>query len=191
MNGFQACTVQQLAHELQRGTDLKLIDVRTPREFQEVHVPQAQNVPLDRLQGDSLSQGAEPLYVICKTGGRASRACGQLAEANVQNLFLVEGGTDAWVAAGQPVVRGKKAISLERQVRIAAGALVLTGVAIGLLLHPAGFALSAFVGAGLVFAGVTDTCGMAMLLAKMPWNSVSSNSKSTSSQEEGQCALPG
>ena len=72
--------------------------------------------------------------------------------------------------AGLPVVRGKKAVSLERQVRIAAGSLVVIGVALGLLVHPVLFGLSGFVGAGLVFAGVTDTCGMGMMLARMPWN---------------------
>ena len=86
------------------------------------------------------------------------------------NVVNVEGGTLAWAEAGLPVVRGKKAVSLERQVRIAAGSLVVLGAALSWLLHPAFIALSAFVGAGLIFAGVTDTCGMGMLLARMPWN---------------------
>lgn len=76
----------------------------------------------------------------------------------------------AWEAAGLPVVRGKKAISLERQVRIAAGLLVLLGAILGFFVNPSFIGISAFVGAGLVFAGITDTCGMAMMLAKMPWN---------------------
>ena len=83
----------------------------------------------------------------------------------------MEGGTQAWVAAGLPAVKGSKsAISIERQVRIGAGILVLTGIILGFLFHPAFFALSAFIGAGLVFAGVTDWCGMGLLLAKAPWN---------------------
>ena len=85
----------------------------------------------------------------------------------------VEGGTKACEQAGLPLVRGKQVISLERQVRIAAGSLVLTGVILGWFVHPIFFGLSAFVGAGLVFAGVTDTCGMGLLLARMPWNRVS------------------
>ena len=85
-------------------------------------------------------------------------------------MVNVEGGTAAWQAAGLPVVEGKKTMSLERQVRIAAGSLIVTGVAIGHFVHPGGYGLSAFVGAGLVFAGITDTCGMGMLIAKMPWN---------------------
>ena len=82
----------------------------------------------------------------------------------------MEGGTSAWQSAGLPVVKGKQVMSLERQVRIAAGALVVLGAVIGHFVHPGGFALSAFVGAGLVFAGITDTCGMGMLIARMPWN---------------------
>jgi len=91
--------------------------------------------------------------------------------AGFPNVLSVEGGTDAWQRAGLPVVRGQdKVISLERQVRIAAGLLVLIGIAMGWLVHPVFLGLSAFVGAGLTFAGITDWCGMGMLLAKMPWN---------------------
>ena len=85
-------------------------------------------------------------------------------------MVNVDGGTNAWVEAGLPVERGKQTISLERQVRIAAGLLVLTGAALAFFVHPYLIGLSAFVGAGLVFAGVTDTCGMGLLLARMPWN---------------------
>ena len=88
----------------------------------------------------------------------------------VHQRVNVEGGTLAWEQAGLPVVRGKKAMSLERQVRIAAGSLVVLGTALGAFVHPGFLGLSAFVGAGLVFAGVTDTCGMGMVLARMPWN---------------------
>ena len=82
----------------------------------------------------------------------------------------VEGGTLAWAAAGLPVVRGRKAVSLERQVRIAAGSLVAAGVGLGVFVHPALLGLAAFVGAGLVFSGVTDTCGMGVVLGRLPWN---------------------
>lgn len=94
----------------------------------------------------------------------------------------VEGGTQAWNQAGLPVVRGKKAISLERQVRIAAGLLVVTGSVLGCFVSPHWIGLSAFVGAGLTFAGITDTCGMGMLLARMPWNQVA---KSTPARNVG------
>jgi rhodanese-related sulfurtransferase len=99
-------------------------------------------------------------------------ACARLQAAGQANVVNVEGGTLAWAEAGLPVVRGPKAISLERQVRIAAGSLVLLGAVLGWFVHPAFVGLSAFIGAGLVFAGVTDTCGMALLLARMPWNQV-------------------
>jgi rhodanese-related sulfurtransferase len=154
--------------------NLKLIDVRTPGEFREVHVDFARNVPLDQLdpqairsQRDRSSNG--PLYVICRSGGRGKQACERLAAAGL-DVVNVEGGTQAWDASGLPVIRGKKAISLERQVRIAAGTLVLTGAVLALTVHPYFAVLSGFVGAGLMFAGVTDTCGMGMLLARMPWN---------------------
>jgi rhodanese-related sulfurtransferase len=167
---------QRLA-ELCESGKIDLIDVRTPVEFREVHVEPARNVPLDRLDAAALVQGRhggkdEPLYVICRSGGRGRQACEKLLAAGFPNVVNVEGGTLACVEAGLPVVRGKKAISLERQVRIAAGTLVLLGVLLGWLVHPALYGLSAFIGAGLVFAGVTDTCGMGMLLARMPWNQV-------------------
>ena len=85
-------------------------------------------------------------------------------------LIIVAGGTSAWESAGLPVNKGKGVISLERQVRIGAGLLVLAGVALGHFVHPGFYGLSAFVGAGLTFAGITDFCGMGLILAKMPWN---------------------
>lgn len=158
------------------GGNFKLVDVRTPAEFQDTHVRGAVNVPLDRVSTETVPQPTEgqPLYVICQKGGRGSKACDQLSAAGLENVVNVEGGTTACEQAGLPVVRGKKVMSLERQVRIAAGSLVLLGIGL-YFVHPAFLALSAFVGAGLVFAGVTDTCGMGMLLARMPWNQACSN----------------
>ncbi|MGC3971398.1 MAG: rhodanese-like domain-containing protein [Pirellulales bacterium] len=165
----------ELAALCKNGEALELIDVRTPAEFGEVHVTQARNVPLDRLDAAQVKQSphvaaGKPVYVICKSGGRGRQAAEKLAAAGVVNVFNVEGGTTACEAAGLGVVRGQKVMSLERQVRIAAGSLVLTGVVLSYFVHPYFIGLSAFVGAGLVFAGVTDTCGMGMLLARMPWN---------------------
>ncbi|MCO6042990.1 rhodanese-like domain-containing protein [Aeoliella sp. ICT_H6.2] len=153
------------------GGNFKLVDVRTPAEFQSTHVRGAVNVPLDQVSPDSVPQPVEgkPLYIICQKGGRGSQACDQLTAAGLENVVNVEGGTTACEQAGLPLVHGKKTMSLERQVRIAAGSLVLLGIGL-YFVHPAFLALSAFVGAGLVFAGVTDTCGMGMLLARMPWN---------------------
>ena len=162
---------------LQAGRRIEVIDVRTPAEFREVHLQVATNVPLDRLDPRSVMASRDgsnttPLYVVCKGGSRGKQACEKFLAAGFTNVVNIEGGTEACIAAGLPVVRGKKAISLERQVRIAAGLLVLIGAGLGAFVDPRWIALSAFVGAGLVFAGVTDTCGMAMLLGRMPWNQV-------------------
>jgi rhodanese-related sulfurtransferase len=166
-------TAAQFSEICRSGGSVELIDVRTPAEFREVHVTAARNVPLDRLDPAEFKIArnghAGPLYVICKSGGRGAKACEQLLSAGVTDVVNVEGGTTACVEAGVPVARGKKVMSLERQVRIAAGSLVLLGVIGSLGYYPV-IGLSAFVGAGLVFAGITDTCGMGMLLARMPWN---------------------
>lgn len=166
---------QMLAELCSTGAKVDLIDVRTPVEFREIHLGIAQNVPLDQLDPLALMQARngtqdEPLYVICQAGVRGEKACKKFHEAGYTNVINIEGGTQACAMAGLPVVRGAKAISLERQVRIAAGSLVLLGAVLTWSIHPAFIGLSAFVGAGLIFAGITDTCGMGMLLARMPWN---------------------
>lgn len=162
----------ELAKCIERGEVREIIDVRTPAEFREVHATLARNVPLDELTPERVQIGSSgrPIYFVCKAGGRSAKACQKLLDAGFANVVSIDGGTQAWEAAGLPVVRGKKAISLERQVRIAAGSLVLLGSVLGYFVHPYLIGVSAFVGAGLVFSGVTDTCGMAMMLAKMPWN---------------------
>jgi rhodanese-related sulfurtransferase len=165
----------ELADSIKSGKKVDLIDVRTQPEFREVHLEIARNVPLDRLDPAILMKcrngtANEPLYVICQSGGRSQQACDKFIKAGFPNVVNVEGGTKACVKAGLPVVRGKKAVSLERQVRIAAGSLVLLGAILGWFVYLPFIGLSAFIGAGLVFAGVTDTCGMGMLLARMPWN---------------------
>lgn len=173
-------TPQELDSLRRAGQQIDLIDVRTPAEFSEVHVDFARNVPLDRLDpkailADRNANADQPLYVVCRSGSRGKQACEKLVAAGLVNVINVEGGTLACEAAGLPVVRGKKTISLERQVRIAAGFLALLGGGLAIVVHPYFAGLSAFVGAGLMFAGITDTCGMAMILARMPWNQESSN----------------
>jgi rhodanese-related sulfurtransferase len=168
----------ELLQLIQSGETIDLIDVRTPVEFREVHVAVAKNLPLDQLKaadvtGARKSSSDKPVYVICRSGSRGQQACAKLEQAGM-NVINVEGGTNACVSAGVPVVRGKKAMSLERQVRIAAGTLVTTGVLLSIFVHPYWIGLSGFVGAGLIFAGVTDSCAMGMLIAKMPWNRVGS-----------------
>jgi rhodanese-related sulfurtransferase len=166
------------AKELQRiyasNNQIELIDVRTPVEFQELHVAFAQNAPLERLdplayQKTRKSKADDRLYIICRSGSRGKQACVKFEAAGIANVVNIEGGTLACEAAGLDVVRGKKAISLERQVRIAAGSIVAIGSALTLL-SPYWIVLPLFIGCGLVFSGVTDTCGMGMVIAKMPWN---------------------
>ena len=166
---------KQLHDVVQSSKLVELIDVRTPVEYREVHVDFARNIPLDQLDATQFAAGrdsSEPLYVICRSGSRGQQACEKFLAAGYTNVVNVEGGTQAWDQAGLPVVRGQKAISLERQVRIAAGLLVLIGSVLGAFVSPYWIGLSAFVGAGLIFAGITDTCGMGMMLARMPWNQV-------------------
>src|SRR5262249_5111244 len=167
---------RQLADLCESGK-IDLLDVRTPVEFRELHAAHARNLPLDRLEPVALMQARsgsrdEPLYVICRSGSRGGQACEKFLAPGFTNVVNVQGGTPAWGGCRAPLGPGKKAISLERQVRIAAGSLVLLGVLLDWLVHPVFLGLSAFVGAGLVFAGITDTCGMGLLLARMPWNQV-------------------
>jgi rhodanese-related sulfurtransferase len=171
----QTISPKQLQDLVGSGKPVDLIDVRTPVEFREVHVPFAHNVPLHELTVEKVAasrkSAGDPLYVICRSGGRGNQACEKLMSSGLGDVINVEGGTQAWDQAGLPVNRGKKTISLERQVRIAAGALVFTGSVLAIV-DIRFIALAAFVGAGLIFAGVTDTCGMGMMLARMPWNRV-------------------
>lgn len=150
-----------------------VIDVRTPAEFNAAHVKGAQLYPLDTLDAAAFCQihGAdEPVYILCQSGKRASVAADRLVAAGHRNVFVVTGGTAAAIEQGLDIVYGKGAISIERQVRIAAGLLVLLGTLAGAFIHPGFLIVPGFVGAGLAFAGMTDTCGMAMALGKCPWN---------------------
>lgn len=172
MKTLPTVSALQLADEIQQH-GVEVIDVRTPAEFQAAHIECARNVPLTTFNPHEVMQGRDkqlPLYVTCQAGSRGANACQKLLEAGYDNVVNLEGGIRAWIAAGLPVVRGRKALSLERQVRIAAGLLVLIGAVLGYFVNVNFVGLSALVGAGLVFAGVTDRCGMALLLERMPWN---------------------
>lgn len=150
-----------------------LVDVRTPAEFETAHIAGSVSHPLSELNAEAvakLAAGRDDCTLVCKGGTRASQAAEKLAAARLTSVCVLEGGVMAWEAAGLPLVRGRQTMSLERQVRIAAGSLVLTGAVLGYFSRPAWIALSGVVGAGLVFAGLTDTCGMGALLARLPWN---------------------
>ena len=167
-------------HEIAPSDAIKLIeqgwlcvDVRSPGEWRAVHAKNSINIPLDKLGGVIESDPAikqNKLVLICQSGGRSRKALEKLSAFPGIEAVSVTGGTSAWEAAGLPVEKGKGVISIERQVRIVAGALVFLGSLLALKVHPAFIALPIFVGAGLVFAGITDFCGMGLLLSKMPWN---------------------
>lgn len=151
----------------------RLLDVRTPGEFAAAHIPGSYNVPLDLLREhrDELCRHLdEEVVLICRSGVRAGQGEQSLAEAGLRNTRVLEGGIMAWEAAGAPLIRdGRKRWDLERQVRLVAGTIVLMAVVGGVVL-PGLEWVAAFVGAGLTFAALTDTCAMGMLLAKLPYN---------------------
>ena len=177
---------RELKRRMAGGGPLHLLDVRTPGEFAAGHVPGAKLLPLDDLDPAAVCReragDATPLYVLCQFGGRASRAIEKLERAGVRGCVLVEGGTQAWIDAGLPVNRGKsRGLPLMRQVQVVVGFLSATGAALALAVHP-GFALIPLImGAGLLFAGLTGICGLALLLAKMPWNRTSPGAAATCS----------
>jgi rhodanese-related sulfurtransferase len=165
------CDVKELKESLSKGEGI-LIDVREYAEFTNGRVPGAKLIPL----GDIEKRYAEiprdkTVFVICRTGRRAAEAQRKLLALGFSDVRNVSGGFEAWKNSGFEYEKDAKAVwSLERQVRFTAGFLVVLGVVLSLLVHPYFVGLSAFIGAGLMFAAITDTCGMAMLLAKMPWN---------------------
>ena len=153
--------------------DPTVIDVRTPVEFEAGHIPGAVNIPLDELRGRlgdlrEVLQGHD-VVLVCRSGARAGQAQEALHVAGLRSSAVLSGGIVDWERTGGPVNRGRQAWELERQVRLAAGALVLSGV-LGSLVAPRTKWLAGLVGGGLIVASVTDTCAMGMALAKMPWN---------------------
>ncbi|MEU6985153.1 rhodanese-like domain-containing protein [Streptomyces sp. NPDC046324] len=160
-----------------RLPELNVVDVRTPGEFASGHVPGAVNVPLEHIEGSlsELRHAAEsgPLLLVCASGARSEKGAAVLASRGIAVASLT-GGTRAWAAAGHrlehPPGPVRAVWGMERQVRFTAGALVLLGLALGLLVHPAFQVLSAGIAGGLVFSALTDTCGMAVVLGRLPFN---------------------
>lgn len=168
-NRIDAATLE---HMLAENPDLRIIDVRTPAEFESAHIPGAYNVPLDLIAGqaDALERGVHgPVTLVCRSGARASQACDRLMAAGMTNLHVLEGGMQAWDDGRRSVRRGRQRWDLERQVRLVAGTLVLIGV-VGSIWVPGLKWLAGFVGAGLTFAAISNTCTMGMLLSKLPYN---------------------
>ena len=158
--------------------DLFIVDVRTAAEVKAKSLPSAIHLPLQNLTVKALQQAInqqtvtpDKIFLLCHSGRRAETAAKQLDGQVSQSLMVIEGGIQAVEKLNADwVVTQGSAVSIERQVRIAAGGLVLAGVILGFALHSAWFALSGFVGAGLMFSGITDSCAMGLILAKMPWN---------------------
>ncbi|MFF3171291.1 rhodanese-like domain-containing protein [Streptomyces sp. NPDC057900] len=158
-----------------RLTEFTVIDVRGPGEYASGHVPGALNIPLDRLSEavpalkSASARGA--LLVVCASGVRSTRACDILSAADIDAATLT-GGTSAWEGEGRDLDRpagSRSGWPMERQVRLAAGSLVVAGLLAGVR-YPAARWLSAGIGAGLVYSAVTDTCGMAAVLSRLPYN---------------------
>jgi rhodanese-related sulfurtransferase len=153
---------------------IELLDVRTPAEYEAAHVEGAKLLPLDQLDASAyLSQRKSdgPIYLLCHSGSRAAKAAEKFKQAGFDGCVVVEGGTEACIAAGLPVIRGSRnVLPLMRQVQIAIGTIVATGSLLTLLADSKFALIPLFMGCGLIFAGVTGFCGLAVLIAKMPWN---------------------
>ena len=166
------CTVLTLSEKLGGGEEMQLIDVREQAEYAGGRISDAKLLPLGEIEKRHVElDRAKPIYVMCRTGRRSAEAQRKLKALGLTNVINIAGGFEAWKKENLPFERDEKAPwALERQVRFAAGLLVLTGVVLSVFVHPYFVWLAGFVGAGLTFAGATDWCGMGLLLAKMPWN---------------------
>jgi rhodanese-related sulfurtransferase len=190
MKSISASELKDLIHS---GQHIDLIDVRTPIEFRAMHVTVARNVPLDRLDPNALRTAGgvsnDPLYVVCRSGGRSRQACEKLFAAGVTNVVNVEGGTMACASAGAPVIRGKIAIPLNCQVQIITGVTVVAGTIAALATaNLYWLSLPMLMGAGLVFSGLTNTCAMGTMLARMPWNQVKPEATTSSNATSETCS---
>ncbi len=164
--------VSELKEILKTDPNAQIIDVREAVEHAGERVGSSRNIPLSNLgQSRHEIDAARPIYLLCQRGGRAAQAAERLAKHGFDSLHIIEGGIEACKAGGLPVEKGASSVwAMDRQVRFAAGTMVLAGIILAWLVHPGFIGVSLFVSAGLIFSAVTDTCGMAMLLAKMPWN---------------------
>ncbi|TAF04272.1 MAG: DUF2892 domain-containing protein [Nostocales cyanobacterium] len=158
--------------ELRETEQIQLIDVREPSEYAAEHIPGSQLLPLSKFQPEQISLiPGKQLVIYCQAGNRSNQAAQKLIQSGFTEFSQLQGGLTAWKQSGYPTQINQNApISLMRQVQIVAGSLVFTGTVLGAFVSPWFLILSGFVGAGLVFAGVTNTCAMGMLLAKLPYN---------------------
>ena len=167
---------QTLQERLATDDAPRVLDVRTPAEFETAHIPGAYNVPLDTLREHRTELRRhldEDVVLVCRSGARAAQAEEALAGVGLPGLRVLDGGMMAWESSGAPVNRGRETWELERQVRLVAGGLVAAGV-LGSVKVPALKWVAGAIGAGLTGAAVTNTCAMGMALSKMPWNRTAS-----------------
>jgi len=164
--------VMRFATLLAEDASVRILDVRTAGEFEGAHIAGSYNVPLDLLgeHAQDVRMASGPVVLVCQSGARAARAEQLLRAAGLANVHVLEGGIKDWMEQGMPVRRLRARMSLERQVRIAAGAMTALGAIAALIISPLFALIPAFVGSGLVFAGATDTCAMGLLLARLPYN---------------------
>lgn len=160
------------ARQLMAAGQAVLIDIRDPDEHAREHIFGAKLAPISSLSGrDFGDEQAKVAVFHCRSGNRTQVHAEKLSACGFEQVHYLDGGIEAWKAAGLPVRNNDRApLEIMRQVQIAAGSLILIGAGMGALVHPAFYGLAAFVGAGLLFAGATGWCGMAMLLTSMPWN---------------------
>ena len=165
-----------LSDRLGSAAPPRVLDVRTPGEFDTAHIAGAYNVPLDLLREhrDEISRHLDDeVVLVCRSGQRAAQAEESLRDAGLTNVHILDGGIAAWEAAGFAVKRGAARWDLERQVRLAAGSITLVSI-VGSIAAPKLKWLAAGVGGGLAFAALSNTCAMGMLLSKLPYNRGSS-----------------
>jgi len=174
MTTLNPISATDLKRRLDAG-DAVLIDVRETDEHAREHILGARLAPLSAIDTHDFDRDHGKAAVFhCRPGIRTQANAAKLIARGFREAYFLDGGIEAWKSAGLPVHTNRKApLEIMRQVQITAGLLILTGVALGWFVNPAFYALSAFVGAGLTFAGATGWCGMAMLLKTMPWNRVS------------------
>lgn len=171
--GISEISAEAFQAKMETPEALKILDVRTGVECRSERLDRpCIHIPLHELEATRFVKeygASQPVYILCRSGGRAMKAAQELVAAGLTEAVIIRGGLSACKACGVSVT-ASKTVSLERQVRIAAGTVVLAGVLLGHFFVPSFFILSGMVGAGLIFAGVTDWCGMALLLARAPWN---------------------
>ena len=169
---IKQASVYEINELLSSGGECQVIDVREFSEFNNERIADAQLMPLSNFEkhADEVDH-SKPVYIMCRSGNRAKQAAERLVKRGFADVHVIEGGMAAWANADLPIIKGEsKAWSLERQVRFTAGLFVLTGILLAAFVHPYLIMIPAFIGVGLAFSAVTDTCTMGIMLARMPWN---------------------